>query len=80
MVANFTHAPAAANPSCGRAAGELLRELIDGQEVDCRSLGRDRYKRMIAKCSVGWLDLGAEMVTRDMVPTPDPCLRRISGP
>ena len=28
--------------------------------------GRDRYKRMIAKCSVGWLDLGAEMVTRGM--------------
>lgn len=52
--------------SCGRAAADLLRDLIDGQEVDCRYLGRDRYKRMIAKCKVGWLDLGAEMVTRGM--------------
>ncbi len=50
--------------SCGRAAADLLREIIDGQEVDCHSLGRARYQRMITKCKVGWLDLGAEMVTR----------------
>jgi endonuclease YncB( thermonuclease family) len=52
--------------SCGRAATDLLRDLIGGREVDCRSLGRDRYGRMIGKCKVGRLDLGAEMVTRGM--------------
>jgi len=52
--------------ACGRVATDLLRELIGDEVVECRSLGRDRYGRIIAKCKVDWLDLGAEMVTRGM--------------
>jgi len=51
---------------CGRAATDLLRELNGDEAEECRSLGRDRYGRLIAKCKVDWLDLGAEMVTRGM--------------
>ena len=50
--------------ACGRAATDLLRELIGEENVDCRALGRGRDGRVIGKCKVDWLDLGAEMVTR----------------
>ena len=51
---------------CGEAATERLRAFIGSQPVSCEDRGMDRYKRMIGKCSVGSLDLGAEMVTSGM--------------
>jgi endonuclease YncB( thermonuclease family) len=50
--------------ACGAAATELLRELIGEQHVACRTLEREPDGRIIGKCKVDWLDLGAEMVTR----------------
>lgn len=50
--------------ACGQAATELLRELIGEGHVICRALGRDPDGRIVGKCKVDWLDLGAEMVTR----------------
>lgn len=52
--------------ACRQAPTDLLRELIGDEDVECRSLGNDKYGRIIAKCKVDWLDLGAEMVTRGM--------------
>ena len=51
---------------CGREATNLLRRLINGQVVACREVNRDRHGRIVAKCKAGWMDLGAEMVTRGM--------------
>ena len=51
---------------CGLAATDTLRELIGGKQVVCEGRNKDRYGRLIARCKVGWLDLGAEMVTRGM--------------
>ncbi len=56
---------------CGRAAAELLRELIAGTRIVCaeRATGGDGL--LEAKCKAAWLDLGAEMVTRGMA-LPEP--------
>ena len=47
---------------CGSAARSALSALIAGEDVTCRPSDTDRYGRTIATCSVGGLDLGAEMV------------------
>jgi endonuclease YncB( thermonuclease family) len=52
--------------SCGREAAETLKGLIGGKTVTCQGVVYDRYERLVAKCKVDWLDLGAELVNRGM--------------
>lgn len=48
---------------CGRAAKTALTKLIKGGNVACEVKGKDRYGRMVAKCSAtGVPDLGETMV------------------
>lgn len=35
---------------CGQEAAKALRELVNGKEVSCREVDRDRYKRSVAVC------------------------------
>ena len=47
---------------CGQAATEHLKTFIGDNPVSCVEEDRDRYGRIVAKCRVGTLDIGAEMV------------------
>ena len=49
---------------CGRQATAVLRAIIGEQEVRCVEKGRDRYRRVLAVCYVGKLDIGGELVRR----------------
>jgi endonuclease YncB( thermonuclease family) len=51
---------------CGVIAAEALRQLIGTNPVVCESHGKDYYGRMIGKCSINGLDIGAEMVSRGL--------------
>ena len=48
--------------ACGRAATAALRELIQGQPVQCRRLDVDRYQRWVSDCYAGQIWLNARMV------------------
>jgi endonuclease YncB( thermonuclease family) len=48
---------------CGELAKQALERLVKGQDVTCKGDQRDRYKRLIAVCYVGTLDLNERMVT-----------------
>jgi endonuclease YncB( thermonuclease family) len=48
--------------ACGRAAREFLTAMIDGRPVTCRREGRDRFRRVLARCESARDDLGAAMV------------------
>ncbi len=48
---------------CGKDAANALADKIARRPVTCEDLGRDRYKRIIAKCSVAGEDLEKWMVT-----------------
>jgi len=48
--------------NCGIAATEHLKSFIGDNLVICVQKDVDRYKRIVAKCAVGSLDIGAEMV------------------
>lgn len=47
---------------CGQEAAKALRGLVVGKEVACREVDRDRYKRSVAVCSVGEMEINAWMV------------------
>jgi len=47
---------------CGRLATIALRDLIWNQEVTCRGDRRDGNKHLIAKCFIGRIDLGEQIV------------------
>ena len=47
---------------CAAAASDRLAELIEGREVECSVVDRDRYRRVVATCLVGGLDLGEALV------------------
>lgn len=49
---------------CGEEARRVLSDLVVRENVACRSLGRDRYQRMLARCFVGNRDIGGTMVER----------------
>ena len=49
---------------CGTDATSALRNMIDGRQVTCEELDRDRYKRIVARCMVDGEDLGEWMVLR----------------
>ena len=48
---------------CGVLAKQALEKLVRGKDVVCKGDKRDRYKRLIAVCYVGSLDLNERMVT-----------------
>ncbi len=47
---------------CGKDAANALADKIARRPVTCEDLGRDRYKRIIARCTVAGDDLGEWMV------------------
>ena len=36
--------------------------MLENHEVVCKGDGRDRYKRLIAVCYIGWLNVNEQMV------------------
>lgn len=48
--------------SCGRIAAAALAALVEGRPVECVEDGRDRWRRVIARCSADGLDINAAMV------------------
>ena len=51
---------------CGKDAANALADKIARRPVTCEDLGRDRYKRIVARCSVAGEDLGAWMVANGL--------------
>ncbi len=47
---------------CGQYAKRALSDLVRGQTLSCTPRDTDRYGRIVARCSVGRLDINAEMV------------------
>jgi endonuclease YncB( thermonuclease family) len=47
---------------CGDDAAAALEALLDGEQVTCTEVDRDRYERTVATCTVGDQDIGAAMV------------------
>jgi len=48
---------------CGRQAALALHDLIGRRPVTCARQDTDRYRRIVAKCSVGDTDINAWLVT-----------------
>ncbi len=47
---------------CGEVARRALIDMVSGENVQCRAAGRDRYQRILARCTVKGRDIGARMV------------------
>ena len=47
---------------CGTESRSALRKLIQGQQVECRTHGLDRYQRRLAICFANGVELNAHMV------------------
>lgn len=55
------------NYRCGTEAANRLDRWIDGRTVTCRAEGRaDRYGRMVARCTVGGVEMNAWLVTQGL--------------
>ncbi|WP_211371242.1 thermonuclease family protein [Paracoccus limosus] len=52
--------------NCGEAATGAMADLVRNQVVECVPLDTDAYRRIVARCHAGGLDLGAEMVGRGL--------------
>lgn len=50
--------------SCGDVAKLQLTQFIADRPVTCEGSKRDRYRRLLATCTVGGRDLGSWMVRR----------------
>jgi endonuclease YncB( thermonuclease family) len=48
--------------ACGETARQALIDLVSGKTVRCRAAGRDRYQRILARCTVNGNDIGTQMV------------------
>jgi len=48
--------------NCGKAATEHLKTFIGDNPVSCVEKNKDLYGRIVAKCALGTLDIGAEMI------------------
>lgn len=48
--------------ACGETARRALIDLLSGENVRCRPAGRDRYRRILARCTVNGNDIGTLMV------------------
>ena len=51
---------------CGKDAANALADKIARRPVTCEDLGRDRYKRIIARCTVAGENMGAWMVSEGL--------------
>ena len=49
---------------CGNAATRMLVSLTQYRAVECKVTGLDKYGRVLAICSVGAININAEMVKR----------------
>lgn len=47
---------------CGREARSFLEALSKGAETTCAADGRDRYRRVLARCATRHADLGEQVV------------------
>jgi endonuclease YncB( thermonuclease family) len=47
---------------CGEDATAALRRFVGTRPVRCVDVGEDRFGRTLARCQVGWEDIGAWMV------------------
>ncbi len=52
--------------ACGKKASSKLKELIDGQQVQCTDEGEDKYGRTLSICFANGVDLQSEMVRSGM--------------
>ncbi len=50
--------------SCGKDAANALANKIARRAVTCEDLGRDRYERIIGRCTVAGEDIGSWMVSQ----------------
>jgi endonuclease YncB( thermonuclease family) len=48
--------------ACGRESHEALKKLISGRTLDCAVTETDRYRRLVAECRSGELNVNDEMV------------------
>ena len=48
---------------CGEDATLALEAFLGSRPVSCEELDRDRYRRLVAKCTVGRIDIGRWMVS-----------------
>jgi endonuclease YncB( thermonuclease family) len=53
---------AGAKWDCGREARSFLAALTKGETTSCAADGRDRYRRVLARCAVANADIGAQIV------------------
>ena len=51
---------------CGKDAAKALADKIARRPVTCEDLGRDRYDRIIGRCTVAGEDMGAWMVSQGL--------------
>ena len=51
---------------CGRVARDRMASLLAAGALDCRPEGHDRYDRLLARCSLDGVDLGATMVAEGL--------------
>lgn len=51
-------------PGDGEAAQRAIANMIAGREVTCAPEGRDRYGRILARCSASGQDLSCAMAVR----------------
>ncbi|MGE0626187.1 MAG: thermonuclease family protein [Hyphomicrobiaceae bacterium] len=54
------------NWACGHEAARHLDRLVRGRQVECRSVGADRYGRMLGICTVAGRDINAAMIRDGM--------------
>ena len=47
---------------CGKEATSALAEIVEGAQLNCAVLDRDRYKRLVVRCAVDEMDLGERLV------------------
>lgn len=48
--------------SCGRIAAAALAALIDGRAVACAEAGRDRWRRVLARCTADGVEINRALV------------------
>lgn len=48
---------------CGKDATSALKTFLGNRPVSCKELDRDRYRRIVAKCTVEQTDIGRWLVT-----------------
>lgn len=53
---------ARASVPCGAMAAAWLRARVEGRRLDFTMVGRDRYDRIVARCSLSGTDIGAALV------------------